>query len=406
MHGPAGRAGLGDARLPGIEQFQRRLNGVAVGALGGGRQFGTALPGGFDGGLQVKMWLGAHVLIPVTVRMRRTMRVRMPRCQRVALVNKRVNIQLTFPIMQGVMAASSPPGQNRLAPSPAAGWLAVAAMLADLAFETDTRGPSPPSARARCSARRRRSARHRPCRTARRPGCVSTGAGTAPRSSPRSATKASPGTAICVSPSPVRRASRLFRLSLAPRSPAARSPAFTASFSTWKPWNSRSPPASSPAAPRLDAETGLCSAATFTQELVRRFDRLDVEELPGWLLYLGFCQTALRRAASRGAAGKLAQGIVRPTDLLGRIDETTLALWCDGMDHLTGGERAAQFCTNCPLFCRRRRASPSASHRAGPAAAKTRRPSSNHAVAAMRTAARRPAVDGPAGTWHVWQPTP
>ena len=42
--------------------------------------------------------------------------------------------------------------------------------------------------------------------------------------------------------------------------------------------------------------------------------------------------------------------IVRPTDLLGRIDATTIALWCDNMDHLTGGERAAKFCTQFPAL--------------------------------------------------------
>jgi hypothetical protein len=34
--------------------------------------------------------------------------------------------------------------------------------------------------------------------------------------------------------------------------------------------------------------------------------------------------------------------------LLGRIDETTIYLWCDGMDHLTGAERATRFCTYMP----------------------------------------------------------
>jgi hypothetical protein len=61
MHGPAGCAGGGNARFPGIEQFQRRLHRLAVGAFGRGRQLGAALPSSGDGGLQVKMWLGAHV---------------------------------------------------------------------------------------------------------------------------------------------------------------------------------------------------------------------------------------------------------------------------------------------------------------------------------------------------------
>ena len=98
--------------------------------------------------------------------------------------------------------------------------------------------------------------------------------------------------------------------------------------------------------PRMDTETGLYNGATFAQELGRRFDRLDVEEQPGCLLYLSLSQTALqsRRPLAIRLANQLKE-IVRPTDLLGRFNETTLALWCDGMDHLAGGERAARFCT-------------------------------------------------------------
>ncbi len=104
-----------------------------------------------------------------------------------------------------------------------------------------------------------------------------------------------------------------------------------------------------PADARLDEETGLCTATIFAEELGRRFDRLDVEEQPGTLLYLGFARTPPRRrgAAVLRLANELKE-IIRPTDLLGRVGETTLALWCDGMDHLTGGERAARFCTQLP----------------------------------------------------------
>jgi len=40
--------------------------------------------------------------------------------------------------------------------------------------------------------------------------------------------------------------------------------------------------------------------------------------------------------------------IIRPTDLLGRVNRTTIGLWCDNMDHLTGAERAAKFCQHMP----------------------------------------------------------
>ncbi len=101
----------------------------------------------------------------------------------------------------------------------------------------------------------------------------------------------------------------------------------------------------------LDAETGLWSQRTFAEEMARRFDRLDVEGQPGTLLYLGFSRApaALQSAVAMRMAEEL-RDIVRPTDLLGRIDATTIALWCDNMDHLTGGERAAKFCTQFPAL--------------------------------------------------------
>jgi GGDEF domain-containing protein len=99
----------------------------------------------------------------------------------------------------------------------------------------------------------------------------------------------------------------------------------------------------------LDAETGLWSARTFAEEISRRFDRLDVEDKPGCLLYLGFSRAVPQLYAP--IAMRIAEelrDIVRPTDLLGRVDRTTIALWCDGMDHLTAGERAAKFCGQFP----------------------------------------------------------
>ncbi len=99
----------------------------------------------------------------------------------------------------------------------------------------------------------------------------------------------------------------------------------------------------------LDHETGLWTAKTFAEESARRFDRLDVEELPGTLIFLGFgrAEATLHGAIAMRLAEEL-RDIVRPTDLLGRIDATTIALWCDGMDHLTGAERAARFCKQFP----------------------------------------------------------
>ncbi len=105
------------------------------------------------------------------------------------------------------------------------------------------------------------------------------------------------------------------------------------------------------APPMLDHETRFWTANIFADELARRFDRLDVEELPGTLLFLGFSrgQPAHYSPNAMRIADEL-RDVVRPTDLLGRMDQSTIALWCDGMDHLTGAERAARFCTQLPAI--------------------------------------------------------
>ncbi len=112
--------------------------------------------------------------------------------------------------------------------------------------------------------------------------------------------------------------------------------------------NSPSRPAASPAR-LLCPETGLWSLPCFTDQAARRFDRLDVEGQPGTLMLLGFTHSdpALHAAIAIAIAEEL-QDIIRPTDLLGRIAPAIIALWCDGMDHLTGAERAARFCKYLP----------------------------------------------------------
>jgi GGDEF domain-containing protein len=101
--------------------------------------------------------------------------------------------------------------------------------------------------------------------------------------------------------------------------------------------------------PLLCSETGLWSYDSFTEQAGRRFDRLDVEHLPGTLILLGFSRARahLRKPVARKIAEELRE-IVRPTDMMARLAETTIAIWCDGMDHLTGSERAARFCSQLP----------------------------------------------------------
>jgi GGDEF domain-containing protein len=157
----------------------------------------------------------------------------------------------------------------------------------------------------------------------------------------------------------------------------------------------------------LDAETGLWSSRTFLEEITRRFDRLDVEELPGTLLYLGFARApaALQSAVAMRLADEL-RDTVRPTDLLGRMDNTTIALWCDGMDHLTGGERAAKFCAKLPALLPERMAVTVGVAPRWPGSGDDSATVTQHAMAALRLAdMATDQTTGPNvwGAWRVWQ---
>ncbi|MDE8349192.1 MAG: hypothetical protein POG74_06845 [Acidocella sp.] len=95
--------------------------------------------------------------------------------------------------------------------------------------------------------------------------------------------------------------------------------------------------------------TKLWLLASFTEQIARRFDRLDVEDRPGTLILLGFgsAEAALHTPIAISIAAELSE-IIRPTDLLGRIAPAIVALWCDGMDYLTGAERATRLCKYLP----------------------------------------------------------
>jgi len=155
----------------------------------------------------------------------------------------------------------------------------------------------------------------------------------------------------------------------------------------------------------LDAETGLWSARTFAEEISRRFDRLDVEDKPGSLLYLGFSRAAsqVHGPVAMRIAEEL-RDIVRPTDLLGRIDRTTIALWCDGMDHLTAGERAAKFCAQFPSILPERAIVTAGVAPRWPGAGDDPATVIERAAVALRLAdiATERQTDG-TGAWRVWQ---
>jgi len=160
--------------------------------------------------------------------------------------------------------------------------------------------------------------------------------------------------------------------------------------------------------PLLDAETGMWTAKIFADELARRFDRLDVEEHPGTLLYLGFSRAkpALHSAIAMRLAEEL-RDIVRPTDLLGRVDLTTIALWCDGMDHLTGGERAARFCGKFPALMPENSRIPAGVATRWPGSCDEPRTLMEHAGVALCLADmatdRIPPESNSTGAWRVWQ---
>ena len=313
-------------------------------------------------------------------------------------------------------AQTSASGQLDLSPAPGNGWLAVASMLTDLAFETDPLG--------RFTAFGPGKVLGRPAQYLLGVEAASLLAGSAEEEALSTAQFRSIITTICmecvawhgkVRLAAPEGASSVYRLSLAPRIAAGTViGTYGILFDLETPElmlpDSHAGRADDPALRHhamLDAETGLWSSRTFREEISRRFDRLDVEELPGTLLYLGFSRASvvLQSAIAMRLADEL-RDVIRPTDLLGRIDATTIALWCDGMDHLTGGERAAKFCTQLPAILPERSpitvgvATRWASNGDDPAAV------SEHAAIALRLAdmATEHAAEKDApGAWRVWQ---
>lgn len=304
-----------------------------------------------------------------------------------------------------------------LAPAPGNSWLAVAAMLADLAFETDPMG---------CFSA------FGPGKALGQPSATLLGVelatllagGTAEEEALSAAQFRSIITTICtecvawhgkVRLAQAHGGTAFFRLALAPRI------AGSAVIGTYGLLFDMDTPeltlpdrhaghADDPALIRntmLDAETGLWSGRTFSDEIARRFDRLDVEEQPGTLLYLGFSRSAakLRSAVAIRLAEEL-RDIVRPTDLLGRIDETTIGLWCDGMDHLTGGERAAKFCASLPAMLPEAAIITVGVAPRWSGSGDDAQSVQEHAAVALRLAdmaAERAKGEAPAGAWRVWQ---
>jgi diguanylate cyclase (GGDEF)-like protein len=99
---------------------------------------------------------------------------------------------------------------------------------------------------------------------------------------------------------------------------------------------------------RTDPLTGLLNRRAFMDELSRRFDRLEVDGLPGALLFVDLDNFKALND-SRGhevgdqalqETGKLLRTSVRPTDLVARLGGDEFALWLDSADELAAAERA------------------------------------------------------------------
>ncbi len=107
---------------------------------------------------------------------------------------------------------------------------------------------------------------------------------------------------------------------------------------------------------RTDPLTGLLNRRAFMDELTRRFDRLEVDGLPGALLFVDLDNFKALND-SRGhdvgdealrVAANVLRAAVRPTDLVGRLGGDEFALWLDGADELAAAERAEHLRTAGP----------------------------------------------------------
>ena len=107
---------------------------------------------------------------------------------------------------------------------------------------------------------------------------------------------------------------------------------------------------------RTDSLTGLLNRRAFLDEVGRRIERLEREELPATMMFVdldNFKALNDYRGHDVGdealviVAGLLRQTF-RPTDLVARFGGDEFAVWMDGADELTAAERAEGLCVNAP----------------------------------------------------------
>ena len=107
----------------------------------------------------------------------------------------------------------------------------------------------------------------------------------------------------------------------------------------------------------IDRLTGVPNRRWFIDEVDRYLDRLELDDRTGTLSVvevgnLPQINASLGRAAANSILVRLAtqlRTMVRPGDLVARIDRDQFAVWQPAMDHLTAAERANALCA-MPLF--------------------------------------------------------
>ncbi len=107
---------------------------------------------------------------------------------------------------------------------------------------------------------------------------------------------------------------------------------------------------------RTDPLTGLLNRRAFIEELSRRLERLDREELPGTLVFIDLdhfkALNDLRGHEAGDEALRVATALLRntfrPTDLVARFGGDEFAVWLDGGDQFVAAERAEQLRLSAP----------------------------------------------------------
>ena len=109
---------------------------------------------------------------------------------------------------------------------------------------------------------------------------------------------------------------------------------------------------------RTDPLTGLLNRRSFVEEVNRRIDRLDREQLPGTLMYVDLdhfkdlndrCGHDVGDEALVQIAALL-RSTVRPSDVVARLGGDEFAIWLDGSDELTAAERAERLRLDAPAL--------------------------------------------------------